>query len=57
MAEIITSLFIVLSVVFLIVFLVFKSDSVTVIKKDYTDCIVKIKIYRKRRFFNGARDN
>lgn len=56
------SVFLVLTVVFLIVFLVFKTDTVTFFCDDISelfdgDVVIKIKISKKRRSRYGKRNN
>lgn len=58
MTDIVLSVTLVLLIVFVIVFLAFKSDSATVICRDLSslvdnDCVIKIKICKKRRGSNG----
>ncbi len=50
----IISLFIIFSLIFVIIFLVFKSDCVTIKSEDFDELIkngysIKIKIYKRRR--------
>ncbi|MBQ8540235.1 MAG: hypothetical protein IJ435_02045 [Clostridia bacterium] len=63
MSDIILSLSLVLAVIFVIVFLVFKSDNVTLICKDLSsliddeDCVIKIKICKRRKGNYGKRND
>ena len=62
MTDIILSVALVLIVAFVIVFLAFKSDNATVVCKDFStlinnDCVVKIKICKRRKGKNGTGNN
>lgn len=62
MAEVFLSVIIVLSVIFLIVFLVFKSDNAIVICNEFSqlignDYVIQIKIRKKRRGKLADRDD
>lgn len=62
MTNIVISFVIILSVILTIVFLVFKSDNAVVICKDLeslleNDCVIKIKIRKKRRGTDAERNN
>lgn len=62
MTDIIVSVVLILIIASVIVFLVFKSDNATVICKDLSalasnDCVIKIKICKRRRGLNGKRNN
>ena len=62
MTNIILSLALVFAVIFVIVFLVFKSDNATLVCKDLSelitdDCVIKIKICKRRKGNYGKRND
>ncbi|MGM9550852.1 MAG: hypothetical protein ACI3XA_01205 [Clostridia bacterium] len=57
MSAIFASLVIIFSIVFLIVFLVYKSEETIIAEDDYQDYVIKIKISKKRRDCIGKRKN